>query len=152
MRIFYSVTFVCYCVVAFSQSNFCGTTFNDERTSLELLDQYPQATRKDAGYVYIPLMVHSVGNDKSLGFYAPWSLFETLLINADPMLLIEFEDKYRFFLEKLTPREKEVLELLSEGKSVEVIAAMLGISVGAVGNIITRIKNEFNDFFGLKSR
>ena len=91
------------------------------------------------------VVVKEVGSDN-------WSLFETLLINADPMLLIEFEDKYRFFLEKLTPREKEVLELLSEGKSVEVIAAMLGISVGAVGNIITRIKNEFNDFFGLKSR
>jgi len=91
------------------------------------------------------VVVKEVGSDN-------WSLFETLLINADPMLLIEFEDKYRFFLEKLTPREKEVLELLSEGKSVEVIAAMLGISVGAIGNIITRIKNEFNDFFGLKSR
>jgi len=99
-----------------------------------------RASYNEEGHV----VVKEIGGDN-------WDLFETLLISADPMLLIEFEDKYRFFLKELTPREKEVLELLSEGKSVEVIAAMLGISVGAVGNIITRIKNAFNDFFGLKS-
>ena len=86
------------------------------------------------------VIVHEPGTDN-------WTLFENIFLDSEPILNIEFEDKFRIFIETLTPREKEVLELLYEGKTEEVIAVMLGVQVGAINNLKTRIKKSYKDFF-----
>ncbi len=88
------------------------------------------------------VIVHEPGSDN-------WALFESLFLDSDLILHIEFEDKFRVFLDTLTPREKEVLELLYEGKTDDVIAVMLGVQVGAINNLKTRIKTRYKDFFGI---
>jgi hypothetical protein len=84
MRAILSVTCLCYCVFLFGQGNFCGTSYQDQKSSINQLDLFPQGIKKDGGFIYVPLMVHNVSNDNSQSFYAPWSLFETLCtLNED---------------------------------------------------------------------
>ncbi|MGR9355087.1 response regulator transcription factor [Rhizobium leguminosarum] len=50
-----------------------------------------------------------------------------------------------WFMEpRITPREKEVLTLMCEGKSAQEIAIILGCSVYTVRTHIGRLKDEFN--------
>ncbi len=81
--IFFSILF-CYSFYGFSQSEFCGTSVKDQQTLLAQAEQYKSFSKRDGGFIYVPLMVHNVSNDNSSGFYAPWNLFETLCtLNED---------------------------------------------------------------------
>ncbi len=78
------------------QINFCGTSFEDQRTLLLNEKIHGNKVLTENATTYIPLMVHNVSNDNSQGYYAPWSLFETLCtLNED------FKDSgIQFYLEK----------------------------------------------------
>lgn len=77
-----------------------------------------------------------------------WDIFENVYLQSDFIMTLEFEDRFRHYLLTLTPREAEVLQLLIDGQTEEQIAVILGISVGAVHNIKTRILAKFREFFG----
>lgn len=90
------------------------------------------------------IIVYETGGDN-------WTLFENLFLGADPILNIEFEDRFRLFLKTLTPRELEVLEFLHQGQNEETIAAMLGIKGDAVNNLKTRVRKKLLDFVQAKA-
>jgi RNA polymerase sigma factor (sigma-70 family) len=81
-----------------------------------------------------------------------WDVYENRYLVSDLFMTIEFENRYRLFLETLTPREREVLQLLYEGQNEETIAVMLGISPASVNNLKTRILTKYRDFFSKGSR
>lgn len=84
MKFIIPITIICDCFVGFSQTNFCGTTIQDQQSSINLQAQYQNSYNPDAATVYVPLMVHNVSNNLSLGFYAAWNLFESLCtLNED---------------------------------------------------------------------
>lgn len=84
MRRIILLSFVFSYTIGFSQSDFCGTSVQDQQASIDQLSQYQNIHIPDADPVYIPLMIHNVSNDNSQGFYAPWNLFETLCtLNSD---------------------------------------------------------------------
>lgn len=81
-----------------------------------------------------------------------WDGLENVLLKSEPVLEYDFEDQFRSFCTTLTERENEVLTLLSEGHTEEVIAVMMGIKVPTVNNLKTRVKEKYFEFFNLAKK
>jgi hypothetical protein len=79
-----------------------------------------------------------------------WGVFESLFVQADPILDIEFEDEFRSFRKTLNEREEELLRLLSDGKTEEMIAAMMDLKPGYVDNLKSSIKASYRRFFDIR--
>ncbi|MBK8484168.1 MAG: T9SS type A sorting domain-containing protein [Saprospiraceae bacterium] len=84
MKLISCLVLVSFHLGIFAQSNFCGTSIHDEAKIIEDQKQYISSGNQDQATQYIPLKVHNVSNDNSIGFFAPWALFETLCtLNED---------------------------------------------------------------------
>ena len=78
-----------------------------------------------------------------------WGLFESLFIQADPIMEIAFEDEFRSFRRTLNDREEELLRLLSEGKTEEMIVIMMDVKAGTVDNLKSSVKRSYLRFFNI---
>ncbi|WP_439556269.1 hypothetical protein, partial [Dyadobacter sp.] len=76
-------------------------------------------------------------------------LFESLFIQADPIMEIAFEDEFRSFRRTLNDREEELLRLLSEGKTEEMIVIMMDLKAGTVDNLKSSVKRSYLRFFNI---
>ncbi|MCF0060584.1 hypothetical protein MUK70_15175 [Dyadobacter chenwenxiniae] len=79
-----------------------------------------------------------------------WGVFESLFVQADPILDIEFEDEFRSFRTTLNEREELLLRLLSEGKTEEMIATMMDLKPGYVDNLKSSVKRSYLKFFDVR--
>lgn len=84
MRLLISAVFLIVGSIGFSQSQFCGTSYETQHLAMASIRSIPNQHQKDQGTIYIPLKVHSLTNDNSSSFYSAWPLFETLCtLNED---------------------------------------------------------------------
>ncbi len=68
----------------YSQASFCGTGVQDQSALISKRNDIKSFYHPDQGIIYIPLQIHNVGNDNSVGFFSNLTIFESICtLNQD---------------------------------------------------------------------